>query len=65
MFVIPKPKKAKKLEGNNSDESLDEDQQDDYNFELELYKARAKAYLVRLKLLEANMQKAFSMFLGQ
>ena len=65
MFVIPKPKKAKKPEGNNSDWSLDENQQDDYNFELELYKARAKAYLVRLELLKENMHKAFSIFLGQ
>ena len=65
MFVIPKPKKAKKPEGNNSDGSLNKDQQDDYDFELELYKARAKAYLVRLEFLEENIHKAFSIFLGQ
>ena len=64
-FVIPRPTTPSRPIGDGTDGALNETSQDDYDFECNLYWQDTKSYVVRRDLLQENMQKAYSIFLGQ
>ena len=53
---IPKPKRPKKPTGLGTSGSLTEEQQDEYDFDCDLYKQDVRAFVIRRDLLEENMQ---------
>ena len=64
-FFIPRPTRPSRPIGNGPDGALNESQQDDYDFDSDMYKQDIKSYVVRSDHLQENMQMAYSIFLGQ
>ena len=56
-FVIPRPKRSSRPIGDGPDGALNEAQQEDYDFESDLYQQDIESYVVRRELLQKTCRR--------